>query len=191
MAILPLSHSPVSHSQSLELPCLPTHLSLISLICSPAFIPAPFCQLVARSLHMCLCGSLYPVHALLSPCLPPELTYYLPVCLPMSLVFFICSIKVTPACLCVSCNNETMFQLLNHIGNVPWVGSVEEPTTSSHSLEYLPGALKWMDSACCVQSPACTTETVTRIFKWESITWRSSLTEQVLPIYMCVWIHLK
>lgn len=45
--------------------------------------------------------------------------------------------------------------------NIPWVGSLEEPATSSYSAEYLPDALKWMDFAHCVQSPAYTAETVT------------------------------
>lgn len=38
--------------------------------------------------------------------------------------------------------------------NIPWAGSLEELVTSSYSLEYLPAALKWMDSAHYVQSPA-------------------------------------
>lgn len=47
--------------------------------------------------------------------------------------------------------------------NIPWVGSLEELVTSSYSLEYLPDALKWIDSAHYVQSPAYIAKTVTLV----------------------------
>lgn len=46
-------------------------------------------------------------------------------------------------------------------GNVPREGSLKEPATSSCSSEYFPNALKLMDCAHYVQSPAYTAKTVT------------------------------
>ena len=73
--------------------------------------------------------------------------------------------------------------------NIPWVGSAEEPVTSSHSLEYSPLAWKWMDLACCVQSPACTAEIVAQIFKWVKIVRSRGLTK-LLKYRPCVLLFL-
>lgn len=69
--------------------------------------------------------------------------------------------------------------------NVPWVGNLEEPATSSCSSEYLPDALKWMESAHCVQSPAYTAETVTLV------TLKKGKITMVFQFHQTILDHLK